>query len=99
MGLLLLFCRGEYVSALSLGYGRNNGSLALKEKEATLSYTPEEQVLEPACHELMAAIDRFCAVVTARIQAPKEWDKVHLHEISQLAADLVQIRLRVANEC
>lgn len=61
-----------------------------------MSYTPDNQLLEPSLKKTLEGIDMLDAAIMARHRDRRVWDEDHLEEILALSVDLrrMQARLR-----
>jgi hypothetical protein len=62
-----------------------------------VSYTPEQQYLEPGIEKICEGIDLFNAAALERIKDSGEWQPDHLEELGDFIAEFTRLRVRLTN--
>lgn len=60
-----------------------------------MSYTPENQLLDPGLTQIIEGIDKTNAAIDARISSDLDWLDDHLDEITALASELIELKSRL----
>ena len=60
-----------------------------------MSYTPENQLLEPSVTMIIDGINNFDDAARQRVLHPEEWSVNHINELAVLQGDLAKLRARL----
>lgn len=60
-----------------------------------MSYTPDNQLLEPGLSKTIEGIEETCSAIQERINCSYEWKPEHLNEIQELSSELHKLKLRL----
>lgn len=64
-----------------------------------MSYTPENQLLEPSLTKILEGIEEFNAAFTKRLQANENtqltWDDKHIDELAEISAGFQLLKVKL----
>lgn len=72
-----------------------------KQKHKIMSYTPEDQLLEPSLEKILEGIEEFNNAFTKRLEAndgsngPKEWSDEHIDELAEISAKFQTFKVKL----
>lgn len=62
-----------------------------------MSYTPDDQYLEPGIDKTLEGMQEIFDATHERLKHPEEWNKNHLDELSELQIDLIRLRRKLSD--
>ena len=61
-----------------------------------MSYTPENQLLEPSLEKIIEGIDEFNSAAMERIKDSTEWKDEHIDELQELIGEFIRMRRKLS---